>query len=299
MTGKPRNPGLLSRGFRRRLALGLPTVLGLARRGFFIPYRYASEVAAPEQRPPYHPIETMMSAREDAFRELIAAIDGYAGDLEAIGGEPPPAPRWRQHWFPRLDAACAYTLVRQHGPARLVEVGAGHSTRFFARAVADGGHPTRITVIDPAPRADITRIGVEALRGTIQRVGDAPFATLAPGDVLSIDSSHILMPGTDVDILLNRVLPALPVGVLVHIHDMFLPDDYPPAWSWRGYNEQLGVAALLQGGGWRILWSSRYVTTRLADGLEATVVARLPLAPDAYEASLWLEKIPTDRMLSR
>ena len=72
---------------------------------------------------------------------------------------------------------------------------------------------------------------------------------LAPGDVLSIDSSHILMPGTDVDILLNRVLPALPAGVLVHIHDVFLPDDYPPAWSWRGYNEQLGVAALVQGGG--------------------------------------------------
>jgi hypothetical protein len=291
VTGKPRKRGLLSRGFRRRLALGLPTIIGLARRGFFIPYRYAAEVPGPGQRPPYRAIEKIMSAREDAFREMIAAIDGYAGDLEAIGGEPPPAPRWRQHWFPRLDAAAAYTVVRRRGPARLVEVGAGHSTRFFARAVADGGHATRIAVIDPAPRADIDRLGVEALRGTLQGVGDAPFAALAPGDVVSIDSSHILMPGTDVDILLNRVLPALPAGVLVHIHDVFLPDDYPPAWSWRGYNEQLGVAALVHGGGWRILWSSRYVTTRMADALDGTVVARLPLAVEAYEASLWLEKI--------
>jgi hypothetical protein len=86
------------------------------------------------------------------------------------------------------------------------------------------------------------------------------------------------------------VLPAVPTGVLVHVHDVFLPEDYPPEWSWRGYNEQLGIAALLQGGGWRILWSSRYVATRLATDLEGTVVARLPLPPDAYEASLWLEK---------
>jgi hypothetical protein len=121
-------------------------------------------------------------------------------------------------------------------------------------------------------------------------VGDAPFAALAPGDVVSIDSSHILMPGTDVDILLNRVLPALPAGVQVHIHDVFLPDDYPSAWSWRGYNEQLGVAALVHGGGWRILWSSRYVTTRMAAALDGTVVARLPLAVEAYEASLWIER---------
>jgi hypothetical protein len=290
MTGNPPKARIPLRGLRRRLALGLPTVLGLARRGFFIPYRYATDVPGPGQRPPYPAIEAMMSTREDAFRQMIVVIDGFAGDLEAIGGEPPPAPRWRQHWFPRLDAACAYAMVRRRRPARLIEIGAGHSTRFFARAAADGGHPTRITVIDPAPRADIGRLGVEALRNSLQRVGDAPFADLAPGDVLSIDSSHILMPGTDVDILLNRVLPDLPAGVLVHVHDVFLPDDYPPAWSWRGYNEQLGVAALVQGGGWRILWSSRYVATRLSADLESTVVARLPLAADAFEASLWLEK---------
>ena len=57
------------------------------------------------------------------------------------------------------------------------------------------------------------------------------------------------MPGTDVDFLLNRILPALPAGVLVHVHDVFLPDDYPADWEWRGYNEQLGVAALIQGRG--------------------------------------------------
>ena len=63
-----------------------------------------------------------------------------------------------------------------------------------------------------------------------------------------IDSSHTLVPGSDVDLLLNRVLPALSAGAVVHVHDIFLPDNYPDDWAWRGYNEQLGVAPLLFGG---------------------------------------------------
>lgn len=113
---------------------------------------------------------------------------------------------------------------------------------------------------------------------------------LDEGDILSIDSSHVLMPGTDVDVLLNRVLPNLPAGVLVHLHDIFLPDDYPEEWTWRGYNEQLGVAALLQGGEWQVLWSSRYASSRMTAAVSQTVLARIALPMGAYESSLWLEK---------
>jgi hypothetical protein len=69
-----------------------------------------------------------------------------------------------------------------------------------------------------------------------------------------------------------------------------VPDDYPAAWAWRGYNEQLGVAALLLGGGWRVLWSSRWVRTRLADALAGSVLARLPVPAGVFESSLWLAK---------
>jgi hypothetical protein len=93
-----------------------------------------------------------------------------------------------------------------------------------------------------------------------------------------------------VDRLLNHVLPGLPAGALVHVHDVFLPDDYPADWAWRGYNEQLAIAALLQGGGWQPLFASHFVATRHADWLTSGVVARLPLAPGAREASLWLRK---------
>jgi len=279
------------RAWRRRISLGLPTILGLARRGFFIPYRYAETLPPPGDLPPYGPVENRMAAQRGRISFWIDAIDGFAAELEAIGDRPPPAPHWDQDWFPRTDAAIAYAIVRTVKPARIVEVGCGHSTRFFARAADDGGLDTRIVAIDPAPRADLAGIErIELHKTTLQGAGDGPFAALSAGDILAIDSSHILMPGTDVDMLLNRVLPALPTGVHVHIHDIFLPDPYPADWEWRGYNEQQGVAPLLTGGGWTVEFASHYAVTRMAERVAESVLGRLPLKPGAREASLWLKK---------
>lgn len=274
----------------RRLAFGLLTLSGLKPRGFFIPYRYADQVPSRPDRRPYSALEPLFAAAEPAFAALLERINAHGVALRAIGDGKPPEPRWRQDWFPRLDAAAAYVLVRDRRPRRIVEVGSGHSTRFLARAIRDAELATELTAIDPAPRAAIDGLSAGILRMTVQQAGDAPFAALAPGDLVFIDSSHILMPGTDVDVLLNRILPALPSGVLVHIHDVFLPDDYPPEWAWRGYNEQLGVAALIQGDGFQLLWASHYVATRMAGAVASTAAGGLELLPGAHEASLWLEK---------
>lgn len=279
------------RAWRRRLALGLPTIFGLARRGFFIPYRYASSLAPAGSRPPYAALEERFEARREAIEGWLDAMDGFAAELEAIGGAPPPAPRWAQDWFPRLDGAAAYTMIRKLAPSRVVEVGCGHSTRFIARAIADGGLDCAITAIDPAPRADLGQLpGVQLLRTIVQNAGETAFRELEAGDVLAIDSSHVLMPGSDVDMLFNRILPILPQGVFVHIHDIFLPDDYPADWEWRGYNEQLGVAALIAGGGWKVQFASHYAATRMAGRVAAGVAGRLALPAGARESSLWLEK---------
>ncbi len=282
--------GIAARAWRRRLWFGLSTVLGLSPRGFFIPYRYAGTLPRPGARPAYDAVADLFASRRAHFAELLTQLAPLAGDLRAIGAAAPPAPRWDQSWFPRLDAAIAYGLVRLSKPKRIIEVGSGHSTRFVARAVADGGLETRILAIDPAPRADLARLPVELRRETLQAAGAAPFRDLAAGDLLMIDSSHILMPGSDVDFLLGRVLPLLPDGVWVHFHDIFLPDDYPADWDWRGYNEQLGVLALLLGGGWEVGFSSRYVVTRMAEELAASPVASLPLPAEALESGLWLRK---------
>jgi len=272
----------------RRLWLGLSTLLGL-RRGFFIPYRYAHRLSPPGGRPPYQPIERLFEANTATFAAELQALDEYAGALRAIGRQPAPAPRWDQDWFPRLDAAIAYAIVRRHRPARIVEVGSGHSTRFMVRAAEDSGLATQIFAIDPAPRAALHGLPIEWLPATVPACGLTPFQRLAAGDLLFIDSSHILMPGTDVDFLLNEVLPILPAGVLLHLHDVFLPDDYPASWAWRGYNEQSGVAALLAVH-WELLFASRYVATRMSDRIEDSIIAQLPLLPGAFETSLWLRR---------
>src|SRR5262249_2882797 len=113
---------------------------------------------------------------------------------------------------------------------------------------------------------------------------------LRAGDALFIDSSHILMPGSDVDILLNRVLPILPAGTLVHIHDIFLPYDYPSIWGWRAYNEQQGVVPLIATAAYRPLFPSAWVVPRWGPRRGTPGVRRLPQPPDAIAASLWLEK---------
>lgn len=274
---------------RRRLD-ALLTTLGVARRGFYIPFRRAGALAAPGSLPPYAPLATIMAASEAAMASHLAAIERCAAALERIGGEPPPAPRWSQDWFPRLDAAAAYALVHHHRPRRIVEVGSGHSTRFLARAVHDAGCQTRMTAIDPSPRASLAGLDIEFLHRPLQEVGAAPFATLAANDFLVIDSSHVLMPGTDVDWLINRVLPILPAGTHVHFHDIFLPQDYPADWAWRGYNEQLAVAALVASGAYAIEFASAYVVSRHPDWLQHGVLGRLPLVAGARESSLWLRK---------
>ena len=217
---------------------------------------------------------------------LLSSIEKYRLELESIGSEPPPAPRWNQDWFPRLDAAAAYVLVRTEPPRRIVEIGSGHSTRFLARAVADGGLATRITAIDPEPRAAIRGLDIEFVEARVQEAPENAFHALQPGDILFIDSSHQMKPGSDVDLLFNRIIPRLPSGARLHIHDIFLPDEYPEQWAWRRYNEQNLVASLLPRHA--VEFSSHWVASRRPDLLHRGVLGRLPLVAGAMESSLWL-----------
>lgn len=280
-----------ARGVWRRLSLGLPTLFGIARRGYFIPHRHARAVPAEADRAGFDWIEDLFRAAEPEFRALLNADpDALAHAVRAFDGAAPPRPRWQQGWFPRLDGLAAYLMIRARRPRRVVEVGSGHSTRFVAAAIADAGLATRIDAVDPAPRADLAGLdGVRLHRSTVQAAPRALFEDLAPGDVLMIDSSHIAMPGSDVDLLLGRIVPTLPAGVLVQIHDIFLPDPYPESWAWRGYNEQLCVAALLAGGRAKPLWSSRWMATRGGALLHRPPLSAIPHDPAAPESALWLE----------
>src|SRR3546814_5976516 len=109
----------------------------------------------------------------------------------------------------------------------------------------------RITAIEPYPRPFLRSLeGLHALR--VERVQDTPasvFAELSSGDVLFIDSSHVLKTGSDLVHLFTTVLPTLQQGVRIHVHDVFLPDDYPPQWVLdenRSWNEQYALQSMLR-----------------------------------------------------
>ncbi|MEL6477982.1 MAG: class I SAM-dependent methyltransferase, partial [Pseudomonadota bacterium] len=193
----------------RRFRMGMATLAGRPQ-GFFSPYRYAGAV----QPTVYPELEARFRAAEPRMAEILAAIDAAMADLVGLDG-PPPTPRWRQHWFPRLDGAAAHAIVSAMRPAEIVEVGSGHSTRMLAHAAAWMG--TRITCIDPQPRAVLDALDIQWERRVLAPGDVARFASLQAGDIAFFDSSHLLWPGSDVDLILNRILPVLAPGVLVHL----------------------------------------------------------------------------------
>ncbi|MEQ8391657.1 MAG: class I SAM-dependent methyltransferase [Thalassospira sp.] len=274
----------------RRWKFGLKTLFGSSPAGYFIPYRYANETAKTVGRPSYPAIESMMEQAAPTMKAWLTKAATYQEEFASFGNATPPEPRWQQSWFPRLDGMMAYIITREFRPDRIIEIGSGHSTRFYYRAIKDGKLDTAFHAIDPAPRADIAKLPITIEQTIVQKADPAIFATLTGGDILSIDSSHIMMPGTDVDLLFSSIIPTLPSGTIIHIHDITLPDDYPEIWQWRGYNEQQGVASLLAGNGFEILWSSAYATTRLDDLIEGSIANGIHIPEGAHETSLWLRK---------
>lgn len=194
-------------------------------------------------------------------------------------------------WFGSPDAEIAYTVCRRYRPRCIVEVGCGNSSKLFRQAILDGGLDTRLICVDPNPRNDVQKMADDLWLRPIESVPPADLASLlAPGDVLFIDSSHKVATRNDVVFLLLDVLPRLAAGTLVHLHDIFLPFDYPrdllldERWHWT---EQYLVQALLASGeGYEVLWAGHYIQ-RLCPEIHKRLLLH---TPNRRASSLWLRK---------
>jgi hypothetical protein len=152
--------------------------------------------------------------------------------------------------FDGTDALVLYCFVRHFRPRRVVEVGSGYSSRVSAQAAGVNGD-TQLICIEPYPAPELAQgfPGMTRLiTKPVQEVDLALFQSLAAGDILFIDSSHVVKCGSDVNFLFLQVIPSLQPGVLVHVHDIFLPDEFPQGWIKQQHlfwNEQYLLQAFL------------------------------------------------------
>ena len=194
-------------------------------------------------------------------------------------------------YFRSVDAELLYSIIRHKKPQRIIEVGSGFSTRLIASAIKDGQLSSTLTSIDPSPRVEVAGHVTEHIQSRVEDLDpNVIVESLGPGDVLFIDSSHQIITGGDVPYLFLEILPRLQSKVLIHVHDIFLPLDYPeeavlPGWNW---SEQYLVHAFLSfNEAFEILWPARYMWANHQRSVLEVIPADLSVFPPS---SLWLEK---------
>jgi hypothetical protein len=270
-------------------------------------------VAAVVARPPYVPpghFYSPLTSESDARRALghRGTIPGgvnlrehdqliLAGLLRPVLAEPLPGPRYvaGNRMFAAADAALYRAILRHVRPARIVEAGSGYSTAVAldeaGRDPAFGG--LELTCIEPYPERllGLLRPGdrdrLTLLRQPVQDVPFAVYEGLGAGDILFVDSTHVVKPGSDVARLVLEVFPRLAPGVVVHVHDMFWPFTYPDAWlrEHRDWTEAYLVHAFLSGNAdWEILLFSSWLWQCHPETVPPHLAKPRP-------SSLWLRKL--------
>lgn len=211
----------------------------------------------------------------------------------------PSAPTGRVHEFhfnndslDGTDALALYCMIRHWKPRLVLEVGSGFSSRLAAQALLRNGEG-RLVCIDHDPDP-VVKKGFPGLTSVLQRRSQDVhldyYRQLQDRDILSIDSSHVSTCGGDVNYLLLDVLPRLAPGVVIHLHDIFLPSEYPRDWvrqELRFWNEQYLLQAFLAfNNEFEVILSNGYLAARHPAELRTT----FPRAPWWAGGSFWLRR---------
>ena len=195
--------------------------------------------------------------------------------------------------FGWLDSRALFVLLQEWKPRKLIEVGSG----FSSLLVADTNrrflnNACEVTCVEPFPRAFLKNglPGVSRLlQSKVQEVPLEEFARLDAGDILFIDSSHVSKTGSDVNFLFFEVLPRLKSGVIVHVHDIFLPHDYLKDWvlhEARSWNEQYILRAMLtRSSAFEVLFGCTYANHRFPQLVKSAL--RLPSGQGFGGGSFW------------
>lgn len=194
------------------------------------------------------------------------------------------------------EAEYYYSMIRHFKPKRIVEIGSGFSTIIAEMAVRknrDDGANCRISCIEPFENSWLESHDVEVIREKVENIDPEYFSKLEQNDILFIDSSHMIKPWGDVMFEYFKILPVLQNGVLIHVHDIFTPRDYPENWlndRISFWNEQYLLEALLVNNrDYTILGMMNYLRHNQFDKL-ADSFPSLRQIPGQEPSSFWMMK---------
>lgn len=227
----------------------------------------------------YSPIPTpedFQSASHPVFDQAVRDLPGIRLNLDSqcallstllrhfeeftqiySGESPAEALRFNfdQDFFKEADALALFAFLRHCKPKAVIEVGSGHSSALMLDSVLPGTWEPDITFIEPYPDrlysvlSEADKARTKIILSFVQQTPLEDFLKLGDGDLLFIDSSHVSKIGSDVNFLFFDILPRLNPGVIIHIHDIFWPFEYPHSWiqEGRAWNESYLLRALLTG----------------------------------------------------
>jgi predicted O-methyltransferase YrrM len=234
---------------------------------------------------------------EAVFENILRWVD----DLKTLPREAADGFYWNNGMFPPLDAIALYGMIREYQPKRLLEIGSGFSTEIALMAAAHTR--TAIHCIEPYPTPRLLARENELgrlTRSTLQESPPEVFAELQAGDFLFIDTTHTVKIGSDVNHLIFNVLPWIAPGVFIHVHDIFLPYEYPKRWYDEisiFWNEQyLLLAYLLENPGIEIVLPNYSLSVKNRDALknrldDFDIWGLTQNLGGASGASMWLRKL--------
>ena len=305
------------RAIYRRLHAGL--FAGLRRLGwnvartadFYSPLPVLSEVA--ETRELWDRPSELVGVGFDLDEmkgRLAALVEAHGGEFDALPAYGEIKALGYGPGFPVVDAMTTFLMVRDLRPARYVEIGSGLSTYYAWLAAAANvreGRPCEVTCVDPFPTGRLAELEAPAVKAVVSKVEATDlglFEELEAGDLLFIDSTHVLKLGGDVAFLFLEVLPRLRPGVVVHVHDIHFPYNTPyPAEQyvfrakWPLYRTEAMVlqAFLSFNRDFEIVLSAPMIRHADEPFLERTIPGYRPVEIEDYDThfgSIWLRRRP-------
>lgn len=198
--------------------------------------------------------------------DMKIATGGESTDYFHFGGA--------NNQFGPGDFDVLYQITRALKPKRFVEIGSGWSSKGVVAALAMNrteGFSSRHICIEPYEDRGLERLGVELTREKVENMDLSLFSGLEAGDILFIDSTHIIRPDGDVLTEYLRIIPRLKRGVIVHVHDIFTPYNYPAKWvvedNWL-WDEQYLLEVWLSSGRFDVLCANHYLSRQHFDSLK-------------------------------